>query len=199
MATISIDVRRNRAGNRPITDAQREAIQAAADEAERIAIEGLRILNQIWNQSGSGARRRRRRKSAWRANAVVVRWFGSDDLTNRQIRNTRRRMRRIREEFERNVRFTIVQHQTGRRSYRCNNNTAAYCSPGTPIKLCPSWFSMSLQRRAETVIHELSHKNGHVHHRGATDPASALRLALDHPRLARRNPENFEQYCGEYS
>lgn len=198
MATVAIDARKNRDGQRPITHAQREAIQTAADDAERIAIEGLHVLDQIWNQPGRGRRRRRRRKDAWRHNADLVRWFGGDELTNKQIRATRRRMRKIRDEFRKDVRFTIIQHQTGDRSYRCNVNRAAYCSPGTPIKLCPVWFSMSARHRAEILIHELSHKNGHVHHRGATDAATALRLAREHPRLARRNPENFEQYCGEF-
>lgn len=198
MATVDIRVRRNRNGDRPITGTQRTAIEDAANDAERMAIEGLRVLAEIWNQPGRGRRRRRRRKAAWRANAIVVRWFGRGKLTNAQIRRTRRRMERIRKEFEKDVRFALIQHESGNRSYLCNGDNVAYCSPGTRIKLCPSWFRMSQHQRAKTVIHELSHKNGHIHHRGAIDPASAERLAHEHPRLARRNPENYEGYCGEF-
>lgn len=198
MAAVSISSRKNRAGNSPISDSQREAVQQAADNAERMAIRGLRVLDEIWNQPGRGQTRRNRRRSAWRANPEVVRWFGDDDLTNTQIRDTRRRMKKIRDEFRSNVRFTIIHHQSGDQSFLCDTSTVAYCSPGTPIKVCPNWFDADQQRRAGIVIHELSHKNGHIHHRGATDPASAQRLARENPRWARRNPENFEGFCGEY-
>lgn len=199
MATVNIRSRNNRDGVRPaITAAQQTAIQQAADDAERISIEGLEVLTQIWNQPGRGARRRRRRKSAWNNNPIVVRWFGSRKLTNRQIRRTRRRMERNRDEFRQTVRFAVIHHQSGGHSYRCDNETDAFCSPGTRIKLCPSWFGGRRRQRAKLIIHELDHKNGHVHHDQATDPDSARNLARDDPRSARRNPENYACFCDEY-
>jgi hypothetical protein len=199
MAIVEVDARKNRDGDAPITDAQRDIIQYAADDAEHSSTTALGVLNAVWNQPGTGRTRRQNRKDAWRANANIVRWFGSDKLTNDEIRDTRRRLRRVQEEFDDEVRFTIIQHQTGRKSFLCNNQAHAYCSPGTPVKVCPSFFlEGNRQQRAKLLIHELSHKNGHVHHDGATDSASALQLALDDPREARRNPENYAGFCDEY-
>lgn len=199
MAEVDIDARKNRNGDSPLTDAQRATIQDAADDAERMATTALSVLNAIWNQAGWGRRRRESRREAWRANANVIRWFGTDDLTNDEVRDTRRRLRKIQEEFDDEVRFDIIQHQTGSKSYLCNQNVDAYCSPGTPVKVCPSFFTEGSRReRAMLLIHELSHKNGHVHHDGATDSASAQQLAIDDPREARRNPENYAGFCGEY-
>ena len=202
MAKVDIIARLNRDGKRPITEEQRKLIQEAADEAERIAIEGLRILNEIWDQPGRFRRRRKRRKEAWKANEQVVKWFGSRMASIYQIRVTRRRMGAIRDEFKGTVKFAIVQHQHGFRSFRCKANAAAFCSPWLRIKICPGWFSYGINWptpafRAASLIHELSHKKGQIHKPGATTDF-ALRLARKHPRLARSNPYNFQGFCREY-
>lgn len=203
MSKVDIIARLNRDGKRPITDEQRRLIRQAADEAEKIAIAGLRTLNEIWDQPGGFRKRRKRRKEAWKADVLVVKWFGSRKASVYQIRVTRRRMRAIRDEFRGTVKFAIVQHQHGFRSFRCKAPKAevgAFCSPWLRIKLCPLWFDTSATSplRAESLIHELSHKKGHIHQRGATTADSALRLAQKHPRLARRNPSNYQGFCGEY-
>ena len=200
MAIVNIDARKNRQGDAPITNTQREMIQLAADDAENAATIALGVLDAIWNQSGSGKTKRQNRKQAWSANAYVIRWFGSDDLSNDEIRDTRRRLRKIQEEFDDEVRFTIIQEQTGKKSYRCNNNVDAYCSPGTPVKVCLSFFAAHMRRdRARLLIHELGHKNWHlVHHNGAAGSASAQQLAIDDSREARHNSENHAGFCNEY-
>ena len=101
MAEVDLDVRKNANGEEvPLTSTEQDAIQDAANDAENASTIALGILNTIWNQPGSGKERRDSRKAAWRNNADVVRWFGSDKLTNDEIRDTRRRLRRIQEEFD---------------------------------------------------------------------------------------------------
>ena len=202
MAVISIDSRKNRDGDSPLTAAQRTAIQTAADAAHRMASRALHHLSNMRRQSGGPRTRRRRRRAVWRGNPNIVRWFGNDHLSNDQMRSTQIRMRRIRAEFARTVKFDLIHHQSGDRSWRCDEEgtraVAAYCSPGTPIKLCPRFFELPARERAITIIHELSHKNGHTDHQGAGDPESAQQLAVDDSRCARRNPENYAGFCGEY-
>jgi len=202
MAKVDIIARLNRDGKRPITDEQRIQIQEAADAAERISIAGLQTLNEIWDQPGGFRKRRKRRKEAWKANELVVKWFGSRIVSVYQIRVTRRRMKAIRDEFRGTVKLAIIQHQHGFRSFRCKAKArvGAFSSPWLRIKLCPLWFDeeTTVRVRAEALIHELSHKKGHIHQRRATTVDSALRLARNHPRLARRNPSNYQGFCGEY-
>ncbi len=201
MATISIDPRQNRDGNSPLTPNQRNMIQQAADEAERMAEAGWHAFARMWNQSGGLITRRNRRRDAWNADRRIVRWFGNDHLSTYQMDKTKDRMWKIREEFMQTIRFDVIQHQTGHRSYLCQRdaNRAAYCSPGTPIKLCPHWFNITnVRTRAGVIIHELVHKNGHVHHRNATTLPLAENLARDHVYSARRNPSNFQGFCLEF-
>ncbi|MEN8209729.1 MAG: hypothetical protein ABFR50_10825, partial [Candidatus Fermentibacteria bacterium] len=190
--------RLNRSGKRPITDEQRKLIQEAVDAAERTSIAGLRVLNEIWDQSGGIRKKRKRRKAAWKANPQVVKWFGSRYASVYQIRVTRRRMRAIRNEFKGAVRFAIVQHSHGFRSFRCKRNAAAFCSPWLRIKICPGWYGQTAPFRAGSLIHELSHKKGHIHQMGAKNPELSVALAKKHPRLARRNPASFQGFCMEY-
>ena len=201
MAKVKIVTRNNRDGKvPPILPGQRKIIQETADDAERIAKEGYRVLCNIWDQSGHRAKKIRRRKSAWKANNTVVRWFGSRKASNLQIKRTRRRMGRIRDQFKVSLRFAIIQHQHGKKSFLCkkSQNRGAYTSPGTRIKLCPHFFTMGRKDRARLLIHEICHLNGQIHRRGATDYDSAKQLASEHPRAARRNPENYAQYCNEF-
>lgn len=198
MASVDISARKDRNGNKPITDEQRVMIQNATNEAYR-KISGIQNdMKNIWNQSGRPRKKRRKRKNAWKNNRKIVTWFGAGGLTNYQIRRTRNRVNRIKEEFDNALRFKIIQHQTGRRSYLCNNDRTAYCSLGSSVKLCPVFFSDTLARQSAVIIHELCHKNGLIHRRHATDRGKALALAKSHPRSARKNPENYEQLSHEY-
>lgn len=203
MVVISIRTRENRHGELiPVTTGEETVIQEAANDAELSAIRAYSALDSIWNQPGRGKTKRDNRKNSWRANATVIRWFGSDKLTNDEIRDTHRRLRKVREEFEDEMHFTIIREQTGRKSYRCDRYVGAYCSPGSSVKICPRFFILGpglRQRRARLFIHELCHKNFQLrHHNGAIDHSSALQLALDNPRAARSNPENFAGFCDEY-
>lgn len=198
MPSVDINAREDRDGNRPITEQQRVDIQNATNEAYRMISGFWTEMSGIWEQSGRPSKRRKKRKTAWKNNNKIVTWFGSGALTNYQIRRTKNRVKRIKREFNSAVRFTIIQCQSGSKSFLCKNGRAAYCSPATPIKLCPSFFGMGLADQAATIIHELCHKNAMIHRRRAKDRAAALALAISHPRLARKNPENYEQICHEY-
>ncbi|TET73263.1 MAG: hypothetical protein E3J56_04330 [Candidatus Aminicenantes bacterium] len=206
MANVRIHARKHRSREFPIIpDHQIDKIQKARNEAFIMVKKGLKDLDNIWNQSSrkrTRVRRRRdirkKRKKAWIDNKNVRVWFGRGHLNTLQIKWTRERLIRIKEEFEGTLRFTIIQHQEGYLSFRCDSKIIAYCSPGTPIKLCPDWFKKGQKERAVTVVHELSHKNGHIHRRGFKKVKDVINFAKNHPRLARRNPYNFEQFCGEY-
>jgi hypothetical protein len=182
-----------------LTLADRTAIQNAADNAELMAIEALGALSNMRSQRGTARQRKERRQQAWRSNANIVRWFGTDHLSNAQMKNTHRRIRRIRDHFTRTMKFDLIHHDSGFRSWLCRPNAVAYTSPGTPIKICPRFFTVDSLIQARTIIHELAHKTGHTrHHHGAADPASALQLAQTNCRAARHNPENFGAFCAEY-
>ena len=198
MTKVDIQARRNREGKRTITLEQRQKIQTATNKAHRIIRAMGRDMDSIWAQSGRPSKRWRKRRQAWRDNSRFVRWFGSSKLRRLTMRRTRARIRRLRREFDSGVRFSIIPCQTGRRSFLCNPERVAYCSPGTRIKLCPSFFDKSPERQAAVIIHELCHKNGMIHRQEATNRNKALKLAVDRPILARKNPENYEQIAYEY-
>lgn len=205
-----ISARKNRAGERPITNDQREKIKKAVKDASRMADRVNSGMSKIWKQSGTPRKRRKKRKKAWRNNAHFVKWLGDGALTNAQIRRTRRRIRKLKDWLDnRRLRFIIIQHQSGDRSWACDQEnqtvTLAYSViPGPPlrIRLCPEWFNVDAKRRACTIIHELVHEMAKVHPIGRTGPVKtreqAIDLAKSHPRRARRSPENYEHLFGEY-
>ncbi len=200
-----VKVRKNRAGEEPFTSFQEErlcsAVRLAYAEARNVAA----ALDQIWYQKG--ILKTRRRRKAWRNNSAISRWFGTKILTRRQIRVTRRRVKRILKFFKRGITFVIVQQQTGKRSWLCKKTRRAYAWGGSRIFLCPSFFQDSTQARAITIIHELVHKIGWGHPRlrgsgsvkrnwGHRD--RALELARRFPMRARRSPVNFAWLYNEF-
>jgi len=201
-----VRVRKNRDREEPFTSQQQESlcssVRLAYTEARNVAA----ALDQIWYQKGLGKMRKRR--GAWRNNPAIARWFGTKILTRRQIRVTRRRVKRILKFFERGITFVIVQHQTGKRSWLCDEETRAYAWGGSRVFLCPRFFQDgNLRARARTIIHELVHKIGWGHPRlrgsghvsiTATHQDRALELARRFPMRARRSPVNFAWLYDEF-
>ena len=206
MVNVSIDARKNRSDESPITQEQIDKIQKASDEAYAMVKKGANALENIYNQTGKRRKLRRKRRKAWNKNTRVKRWFGTGSLTTVQMKWTKERLVRLKRNLEGTVKFRIIQHQSGDRSWLCHDGSdpsLAYCSGGSSIKLCPKFFIVSDRKRAKNVVHELCHHIAMWHRRTgtggrATDRKSALKLAKDYPKRARKNPENYEHFCNEY-
>jgi len=205
MVNVSIDARRNRNDESPITQEQRDKIQKASNKAYVIVRKGYNVLDKILDQSGTLSERERKIREAWMNVTEVKRWFGTDYLSPYQINQINNRLGRLKNNLEGTVRFRIIQHQTGDRSWLCNADSVAYCSGGSSIKLCPSFFYDKITNergRAITVVHELCHHVGLIDRRVegnkvyGRDPAKEL--AINDPREARKNPSNLAYFCDEY-
>jgi len=182
---------------RPVTAAERAVLTEAVDDAELMMIRVLADMETIWNQGGRPAKRRRRRRAAWEANAAFVRWFGVSERMP-LMRRTRRRIKRVRSWLaNRRVRFIVRPPGSG----RCTPTTLAYVIvPRLPLRIhvCPAFFTTDREQRAATVVHELVHQLGFAHAGGITTPAQARAAAINSPRMARRSPENYENLCKEF-
>lgn len=139
--------------------------------------------------------------------------MGNRKLSRESIRKVRLRVTRIAKKLSVwGVRFIIVQHMKGFRSYKCSRAVTvggafAYTSTSTGVKLCPIFFSkLNAETRAMTIIHELVHTLGWGLHykipggkrvahgfdaftQGITKDVSIL--AEKRPWRARRNPANY--------
>lgn len=163
---------------------------------------------EIYNQPGTGSARRQARSDAWQENGWFVKWLGSDAVTNEEIVDVKRRIGKIKKRWEKGILYVVIQEQTGNRSYGCKGEdgmTNAYVTGpihGEKIHLCPRWFSdeYSMDQKAGILVHEVVHKLGLFgkSHHGAVSQGEALKLAREHPRSARKSPENYEQLCLEY-
>lgn len=201
-----ITAKKDRNGNNSVTAAQENDIEQAVEDAFRMAHRVANDMETIWRQRLPG--RHRKRQGAWLNNSRFCEWFGERVLTRRQIKVTRRRVRKIRRRLDnKRLRFIVVQHQSGRRSWGCKNSndpTNAYMrAHRAAIFLCPNWFTNSPSRRAAIVVHELVHQLpfglpfGRPHFQ-ATDQATARTTARLHPRKARKSPENYEHLYEQY-
>jgi len=204
---VDIDARRNRNGKSPITQEQKNKIKKASDKAYEIVRKGYNDLNKIYKQSGRPSKRRRKRREAWNKNGKVTKWFGKSHLTYTQIKRTRDRLDGLKSLLKGTVRFTIIQHQGGRRSWLCRDGSPpdiAYTGRISPIKLCRRFFLEYDEVRTRTVVHELCHHlrmNDQRYGAGGDKvyyPGLAKKLAINYPRRARRNPTNFAYFCFEY-
>lgn len=177
--------------NNSAADSKEDAeaiIIAAVKDAEILARAGLQHLNRAWD------RKRRKRVEFWKNDPVLSEWFGSEKVTVRQIRVTRRRMRRV-HNFLANKRLRVrLKKQKG-----ANTNAHNYGGPFSPktFVLFPRWFSKSAVERPAIIVHELFHEwfIDHKDKQGNKYGAEAARnIARQKPRVARRNPENYEHY-----
>ncbi len=171
------------------TKEEAEAIViAAVKDAETLARAGIQHLNHAWD------RKRRKRVKFWKNDPVLSMWFGSGKVTVRQIRLTRRRMRRV-HNFLANKRLRIrLKEQKG-----TNTNAHNYGGPFSPktFVLFPAWFGKRAVERPAIIVHELFHQwfIDHKDKQGNKYGEQAARnIARKKPRTARRNPENYEHY-----
>lgn len=195
-----ISAKKDQNGDKSVSDGQQNTIEEAVEDAFRMAHRVANDMEEIWRQNRPA--RHRKRQRAWFNNARFVKWFGDEKLTKRQIKVTRRRIHKIRKRLNnKQLRFVIVQHQSGRCSWGCSNGsnpTNAYMRfHRKAIFLCPNWFSNSDTRRAAIIIHELVHQHpfgspfGRPHFQ-SVDEDTAETTAKTNPQKARKSPENYE-------
>jgi hypothetical protein len=191
-------------------DTHVDQVQNAHIRARKMAERVRSEVEEIWDQRRGPGRWKRRRR-AWRRNASFVRWFGDDALTRNQMRLTRKRIIEVEKRFGKRVTYVLKgaggQCKPGRWAWHAGGLQARR------IRLCPPFFfngspsSDQIDRQASVLIHEMAHGFGQVqivpgvpahlipgtgHPQGADSRAEALTLARDHPRKARRSPENYE-------
>lgn len=190
-------------------------VRAAHIRARKMADRVRDDMEEIWDQR-RGFGKWKRRKKAWKRNDNFVRWFGDDAVTKEQIRVTRKRIIEIEKRFGK--RLTYVLKGAGG---HCDPGVWAWHAGGIQarrIRICPPFYfdepvsSAEIDRQASVLIHEMAHGFGQVKipgvpahlipgtgHPNKTDTrAEALDLARDHPRKARRSPENYEHLYLNY-
>jgi hypothetical protein len=171
------------------------AVGAAVRLAERMARHALNHFNRVLDQNTTTGMKR-----AWNGDAKVKGFFGEAPGKDR-MRNTCDRLdRAYRRLRDKQLRIRL-KPQKGK-SWN-GHNSGGPLSPRQFV-LYPDWFKKGDDERAAIVIHELLH-DWHVDHK-VKDPRTGKRetaygarlaraLAKDRPGSARRNPENFEQFC----
>lgn len=185
-------------GRYPDRDAVRDDLAKAIREAEEIAGLALETLAATLRP-----RRTRDKRRAWNANPVIVDYLGEAPRLGSEIRLAVYRMARVHRRLNENrlhIRL-LPQHRASSNTTSGHNYGGSF-SPNTFV-LFPYWFR---SREPHTIVHELFHewfadfKVGPLgNRRTARGPADARQLARQHPARARRNPENFEQFCREVS
>jgi hypothetical protein len=196
---MKIIVRKDRGGKHHYSLREESALCEATYIAYTWATHAKGVLDKIWKQ-----KRIRRKRAAWRKCQVITRFMGANRLYREEIRKTRLRVTRIAKKLGMwTIRFTLIPHQFGDKSYGCEDGTRAYASPSTGIKLCPNFFdTLNKYQRAQTIIHELVHMLGWRQHFRVSSGAervfdtvnhrtNAIRLADHKPWRARRNAVNY--------
>jgi len=204
---VKIESELDRNNNSPASAQQRQDIVDAVNEAIVLAGRGRNAINNIWDKSGRTRRQvKAARKSHWRRDIRFVTWFGERKLTNNQIRLVRKRILKIQRWLTtKDLSIIIVHHQDGDQSFRCNQtatgSVTAFARNYLPLRIgvCPVWFSdLNTNERAGVLLHEMVHEIGFNHKRGAVDSSTSQSLARNHPKLARKNPENYEHFFLEF-
>lgn len=175
-------------------DAER-AVRAAIALAEKMAAHALDHLREVLDQSTT-----RRMKEAWNGDRTVKAYFGKAP-TKPRMNNVCDRLERAHKRLRDKVLKVRLKTQNGRGSN--GHNYGSVLSPRKFV-LFPNWFKKTDKQRAAIIIHELLH-DWHIDHKvrnprtGKRETAYgatlARQLAKDNPGGARRNPENFEQFC----
>ncbi len=171
------------------------AIKKAVGDAERMALKGLRYLESVLDQPTTA-----KMKQAWNKDAKVRGLFG-EAPGKVKMRNVCDRMNRVYKRLRDKQLRIRLKPQDGKKWSGHNMG-----GPVTPRQfvLFPAWFKSGDTGRAAIIIHELLH-DWHFDHK-VKNPATGKRetaygsklareLAKRRPGDARRNPENFEQFC----
>lgn len=191
MATIIFRERRQ-----SLTDNQKNEIRAAFQHASAIQ----RLLEQDMNALMDFSWRQRKREI--HNFPKIKRWIG---LQNRgKLRRIARRVSKLRKWLD-HRRILVVFHPNGdficRDERRGAARGARYISPVIRFHMCERFFeSISINKRASLIIHELCHEMGHLHQSDSDSFAKILNLAAsrNEGRVA-RNPYTYQGLFREYT
>lgn len=174
-------------------------IKTAMAEADRMTDHAPQEANKILSR-----RTRAAMEEAWCNHDAFVRYFGTKNLTKKQMKRTCNRLITLNRRLDRSL-VIKVRPVAGRRVGRCFKGRWAYQARGftgaRTINLCRDWFEETDDTaRGAVILHELVHAMGVGWTRDlpvgnpAGGGAEARQLALNDPGKARRNPENFEHF-----
>lgn len=185
----------------PSLDSKREIEQHISERtlgAERMAKKGLDRLNSILSP-----RKNRDKRKRWRSDPFVMTYFGNI-RTVEDIKAVRRRLERAYRRLDkRELNIRLLPQSRASKSSTNGHNIGGPLTPWRFV-LFPNWFDRNrgTVQQSAIIIHELLH-DWHVDHKvrdgskrvTAYGERLAKKLARDKPSYARRNPENYEQFC----
>lgn len=189
------------------------AVDASLDARRRVEAslrESVELANRMCHNAYRAIARidrytrKRRIKKEWNDLPEAVAYFGTSKVNKRQVGLVRKRLKRVRNRL-RDKRLKIRLLPQARASSESVNgsNHGILLSP-LKFTLYPNWFEHSEAHKAAIIIHELFHDrflDHKVRHDGERVTAYgsdlAKKLARKRPIAARRNPENYEQFCEE--
>lgn len=179
-----------------------EAIEAfvteAVERAEVMAKQGADHVRQVLDEPNV-----RKMKKAWRDDAPMSDFFGSPPgkpKMNNVLDRLERAHRRLR---DKQLKIRLKENKVSKPDTN-GHNYGGDLSPRRFV-LFDRWFGIDdLDQRAAIIVHELLHDR-HIDHK-VKDPDTGKRvtvygedlareLAARNPGKARRNPENYEQFC----
>ena len=175
------------------------AIKDAVALGEKMAKHALNHLGRVLNQSTT-----KKMKDAWEKDKNVKAFFGKAP-TKARMKNVEDRLERAYKRIhDKQLKIRLKEQKTSKSGSLYNgHNYGSVLSPRKFV-LFPNWFSQDDEQRAAIIIHELLH-DWHVDHKvkdsktgkrvTAYGTKLAKQLAKDNPGGARRNPENYEQFC----
>lgn len=197
-----IKVKKDAKGNDNLSKTKRNEIRGADAKAEKLIGKVWKEIDKIYEKKGKD--KDKKRKDAWLKNERFKTWLGEEKVTNEEIKDVRRRVKKIKDKIEKGIKYVVIKEQTGKNSHGCDSKTDAYVwGPihGKKIYLCPGWFQKyGRMERASILIHEIVHKLGlfgQGHHK-AESYDEAKRLAKNNPKKARKSPENYRYLALSY-
>ncbi len=185
--------------SRMVTDSPTFLIKRAVAEADRLTDHAAQAAQQILAQRSTRAMRER-----WLANDAFSRYFGTGELTKRQMTKVCNVIVTLNERVDKGLTIK-VRPKAGRKVGLCRGDRSAYQASGflgaRKMNLCWGWFHITdATERGAILIHELVHATGIGWTRDlpVDNPArgadEARQFARNDPKNARRNPENMEHF-----
>ena len=183
-----------------------EMVHDAVVRARQMTSKAVVQVDAIWNAGKKASKK----ADAWTDNPAFRAYLGRDKLTKKQVKKMRRRLIHLNRWMGRTPKVKL-RPADGKKSLACKKGRTGFNKRGKTgtriINLCPKWFGMDgkwgvpgLDRRAAIIAHELAHSLGFLwtvdlpKSDPVRGPEEARRFAREHPKKARRNAENIEQF-----
>lgn len=183
-----------------------EMVHDAVVRARKMTSRAVVQVDAIWNAGKKASKK----ADAWIDNPAFCFYLGRDKLSKKQIKKMRRRLIHLNRWMGRTPKVKL-RPANGKGSLKCKKGRTGFNLRGKTgtriINLCPKWFGVGrkwgvpgLDRRAAIIAHELAHSLGFLwtvdlpKSDPVRGPEEAREFAKNHPKKARRNAENIEQF-----